>query len=70
MQRLGTAGQWMPKDLLQLELGLKIKLFITGLGNQLSLASNIIKMDIFQSSESKDKFYTLVCLLLALILTQ
>lgn len=66
----GTAGQWMPKDLLQLELGLQIKLFITGLENQLSLASNIIKMDIFQSSESKDKFYTLVCLLLALILTQ
>lgn len=70
MQRLGTASQWMPKDLLQLEHGLKIKLFITRLGNQLFLASNIINMDIFQSSESEDKFYTLVCLLLALILTQ
>lgn len=56
MKRVGTAGQRMLKDLLQLELGLKNKLFIAGLGNQCSLASDIIKMDIFQSSESKDKF--------------
>lgn len=64
---MGTAGQRMPKDLLQLELGLENKLFIAGLGNQLTFTSTIIKMKAFQGSESKDKFYTLVCLVFALI---
>lgn len=39
-------------------------------GKQAQPASNIIKMDTFQGSEGKDRFYTLVCLLFALILTQ
>lgn len=60
----------MLKDLLQLELELMNKLFIAGLGTQLTLASNIIKMDLFQGSESKDKFPSLVCLHFGLILTQ
>lgn len=67
---MGTAGQRMPNDFLQLELGLKNRLFLAALGNQLTLALNIIKMDPFQSPEGKDKFHTLVCLLFALILTQ
>lgn len=39
-------------------------------GKQAHPASNIIKMDTFQGSEGKDRFYTLVCLFFALILTQ
>lgn len=56
---MGTAGWRMPEDLLQLEFGLKNKLFIAGLGNQLTLTSNVIKMNIFQGSESKINF---ICL--------
>lgn len=57
-------------DLWQLKLGRKNQLFITVLGNQLNLASNIIKIDLFQNSESKDKFHTFISLRFALILTQ
>ena len=56
---MGTAGWRMPEDLLQLELGLKNNLFIAGLGNQLTLTSNVIKMNIFQGSESKINFIRL-----------
>lgn len=58
------------EDLWQLKLGWKNQLFITVLGNQLTLASNIIKIDLFQNSESKDKFHTFISLHFALILTQ
>lgn len=59
------------EDLLQLKLGRQNQLFIAVLGNQLTLASNIVKMDLFQNSERKDRFHTLeVCLRFALILTQ